>query len=243
MSQTIANAFTDDLMSLVRAIAASDDSAALRMLDANPHIALETSRAGARRGDPRPYFLGQIGHYVYEGATALHIAAGAYRVNLVRALLARGANPSARDRRGAEPLHLAASGGPASTSWNPDAQVAVIDALIAAGADPNAATKNDVTPLHTAVRTRCAAAVRALLDRGADPRRKNGSGSTPLHLAVQTTGRGGSGSEAAREQQREIIRVLLAQGARLTDKDGAGSSVRDRIRSPWLAEVVAEARA
>jgi ankyrin repeat protein len=233
----------DDLMSLFRAIAASDDSAAVRMLDANPRLAVDSSRAGATRGDPRPYFLREIGHYVYAGATALHIAAGAYRAALARDLLARGADPRARDRRGAEPLHAAAFGGPGSKSWNPAAQIAVIDALIAAGADPNAATKNDVTPLHVAVRTRCAAAVRALLDRGADPRRKNGSGSTPLHLAVQNTGRSGSGSTAAREQQREIVRLLLARGARLTDKDGSGSTVRARIRSPWLAEVVQAAPA
>jgi ankyrin repeat protein len=243
MSHTIAHHDADNLMPLFRAIAAGDDSAALRMLDANPRLALERSIAGATRGGPGPFFLREIGHYVYAGATALHIAAASYRAQLVRALVARAADPRARDRRGSEPLHLAASGGPGTKSWNPAAQVAAIDALIAAGADPNAMTKGGVTPLHTAVRTRCAAAVRALLDRGADPRRKNGSGSTPLHLAVQNTGRGGSGSVAAREQQREIVRVLLAHGARLTDKDGRGSTVRDRIRSPWLAEVVAAASA
>jgi ankyrin repeat protein len=114
----------------------------------------------------------------------------------------------------------------------------VIDALIAAGADANSTTKLGVTPLHAAVRTRCAAAVRALLAHGADSRRRNGKGSTPPHLAVQTTGRGGSGSSAAREQQREIIRVLLEHGARLDDKDASGCTVRDRIRSPWLVEAV-----
>jgi hypothetical protein len=52
--------------------------------------------------------------------------------------------------------------------------------------------------------------VEALLEVGADPRRKNGNGSTPLDLASQTTGRGGSGSEAAKAQQAEILRLLHA---------------------------------
>ena len=61
--------------------------------------------------------------------------------------------------------------------------------------------------MHRAVRTRCAAAVSVLLAHGADPRRENGSGSTPLHLAVQTTGRGGSGTVSAKEQQARIIHL------------------------------------
>jgi len=57
-----------------------------------------------------------------------------------------------------------------------------------------------------------AAAVQALLAHGADPNRRNGSGSTPLHLALHDTGRGGSGSVAAREQQEKIIRLLASRG-------------------------------
>ena len=90
----------------------------------------------------------------------------------------------------------------------------MIETLIAAGADPNARDKTGTAPLHRAVRTRCAAAVRALLEHGADARLKNGRGSTPLHLAVQTTGRGGSGSAAARRQQQRIIDLLHEHGAR-----------------------------
>lgn len=55
------------------------------------------------------------------------------------------------------------------------------------------------------------------LAHGADPRRKNGSGSRPLQLAVQNTGRGGSGTAAALEQQRKIIRLLEKHGARPGD--------------------------
>jgi ankyrin repeat protein len=80
--------------------------------------------------------------------------------------------------------------------------------LISAGADPEATAAGGVTPLHRAVRNRCAAAVRVLLDAGADPYRENDSGSSAVTLAHQTTGRGGTGSPAAKAQQNEIIKML-----------------------------------
>jgi len=60
------------------------------------------------------------------------------------------------------------------------------------------------------VRNRCASAVGALLDSGADPAVTNANGSTALQLATWTTGRGGSGSPAAKTQQQEIEQLLRA---------------------------------
>src|SRR4029077_220015 len=120
-------------------------------------------------------------------------------------LIAHGADCRAPNRRGAEPLHYAAD----ANRWEPKAQAEIIDYLLSVGADPNALDRSGVAPLHRAVRTRSLPAVQALLDGGADPRAKNKIGSTPLHLAVQPTGRGGSGSERARQQQAGIIRLLL----------------------------------
>lgn len=196
------------LMPLVRAIVADDSAAALALLTATPALATACLATGASRQEAKTYFLTPIGHYVYAGDTALHVAAAAYRTDIVEKLIAMGADVHARNRRGAAPLHYAADGGPGSPAWNPSAQAATIACLIAAGADPNAADSSGVAPLHRAVRTRCAAAVRALLDGGADGRRKNKSGSTPMLLATRNTGRGGSGSPEAKAQQREIVRLL-----------------------------------
>jgi len=196
------------LWELFQAIASGDETKIARLLAASPQLASEPAYAGAMRGSAKRYFLDGIASYVYTGDTALHVAAAAYRADLARELVARGADPRARNRMGAEPLHYAAVGIPGSDHWNPEAQAATIESLIRAGSDPNSPNKSGVTPLHRAVRTRCAAAVDALLAHGADPRRKNGSGSTSLQLARQTTGRGGSGTDAARKQQAEIIRML-----------------------------------
>jgi ankyrin repeat protein len=162
------------------------------------------------------------------------VAAAAHQRDIAEELVSREANVSARNRRGAEALHYAADGNPDSEAWDPEGQYAIVGFLIAAGADPNAEDKSGVAPLHRAVRTRSTAAVRALLVNGADARRKNKSGSTPLHLAVQNTGRGGSGSAAAREEQGTIIRLLLDHGARASDKDFTGRSVKACVKADWI---------
>ncbi|MFN2635599.1 MAG: ankyrin repeat domain-containing protein [Gemmatimonadaceae bacterium] len=216
-----------ELLALFRAIASDDRSRTTELLKSFPQLALEAADSGATRRVAQEYYLRAVEHYVYAGDTALHVAAAAYRISVVRELVARGANIRARNRRGAEPLHYAVDGVPGSSHWNPAAQTAVIECLIGAGADPNCRDNSSVAPLHRAVRTRCAAAVQALLAHGADPRIKNRSGSTPLHLAVQTTGRGGSGTAEARTQQSEIFRLLLEHGARLTDENAHGKTVRE----------------
>jgi hypothetical protein len=198
------------LLALMKAIAAGDTDAARAMLKGSPGFARTRMLKGATRETARDYWFPAIGHYAYGGDTALHIAAAAYQLDLVKALFAAGADVRARNRRGAEPLHYASDGGPGTLNWNPKAQAAVIARLIAAGADPNALDDSGVAPIHRAVRTRCSAAVKALLDNGAGAKRKNKSGSTPMDLAVKTTGRGGSGSPGAKAEQAKIIRLLEA---------------------------------
>ena len=116
---------------------------------------------GANRQTARTYYIKEIGHYVYAGDTALHIADSAYRQGIVQKLIATGANVRAKNRRGAEPLRYAVNGVPGSPARNLSAQAATVASLIDARADPNA------------------------IDG------KNKSGSTPMLLATQNTGRGG----------------------------------------------------
>jgi hypothetical protein len=189
-----------------------DSGTAIRLLDASPQLAKECAAQGATPQAPKQNFFNQIRHYLYQGDTALHMAAAAYQPLVVEKLITIGADVRARNRRGAEPLHYAVDGGPGLLAWNSRAQSQIIAMLISAGADPNAVDKSGVAPLHRAVRNRCAAAVRALIDGGADPRAPNKSGSTPMLLATQNTGRGGSGSAEAKAQQQEILRLLEEHG-------------------------------
>lgn len=201
------------LMTLVRAIVDDDAATASRLLATSASLASARAGDGATGAAATDSYLAGIEHYLYVGDTALHIAAAAYRVPIVRQLIDMGADIGAGNRRAAQPLHYAADGIPGSPGWNPGAQAVTVTCLIDAGADPNATDKGGVTPLHRAVRTRCAAAVHALLDGGADARRRNRSGSTPMQLATRATGRGGSGSPEARRQQEEIVGLLERHGA------------------------------
>ena len=207
------NIQVDPFEDFLEVIVSGDSATAIRLLDASPLLAKERAAHGATRQAAKPNFLDQILHYVYEGDTALHIAAAAHQTQIAEELIARGADVRARNRRGAEPLHYAVDGGPSLPAWNPGAQTKIIGSLIRAGADPNAIDRSGVAPLHRAVRNRCAAAVRALIDGGADPRAPNRNGSTPLLLANQNTGRGGSGSVEAKAQREEILRILSERGA------------------------------
>jgi hypothetical protein len=185
--------------------------------------------------DEAKLYEGKIGHWMYVGDTPLHLAAAGHRFEIVRALLAAGAdaNSAANHRRGA-PLHYAADTCPDSPTFSAVNQTRVLSALIEAGAHINVADKNGATALHRAVRTRGAEAVKFLLKSGADPLLENNSGSTPFHLAVQNTGRGGSGSQAAKRAQREIIEMFMARDVDPTIK----RSVMEQAQSPWIRELL-----
>jgi ankyrin repeat protein len=222
------------LLDFIGLVVAGDLDQVSRRLAGSPALATTPSGVGATRQGAEPFFYPGIAHYLYAGDTALHMAAAAFQPRIAALLIAHGADCHAKNRRGATPLHYAAD----ANRWDPAGQAGTIACLIAAGADPNATDGAGVAPLHRAVRTRSLAAVRALLDGGANARQPNGKGSTPLHLAVQPTGRGGSGSSQAREQQAAIITLLLARGARVDDRDRHGKDARQAAANAWTREAL-----
>jgi ankyrin repeat protein len=96
-----------------------------------------------------------------DGTAALLTAAGAGRTTVVRALLARGADPHAANRLGETALHHAA--------LVPDMEggTACLEALLDAQADVNEETNEGMTPLMVAARCAHVPSVILLLGRGA----------------------------------------------------------------------------
>lgn len=217
---------------LLTAIVDDDVGAVERLLKSDARLATSLVRE-------EMLYQSGIFHWIYIGDTALHLAAAGYRVEIVRLLLAAGADPNAaQNRRKSTPLHYAADGFITGPAWDPQRQVATIRCLLDHGAAIDLQDQNGATPLHRAVRTRSAAAVKCLLDAGADPTMPNKPGSTPFHLAVQNTGRGGSGTPEAIVAQREIIREFLSRGVSPDLKDGHGKRVADCARSEWIREML-----
>jgi hypothetical protein len=215
---------------LLAAILNDDLKQVADLLQASPGLATELI--------PHPkLYDSKILHWIYEGDTALHLAAAGHRVELVQRLIASGANPNAAsNHRRSTPLHYASDGVPTHSGWSAEKQVGTIQCLLRHGADLHAPDRNGATPLHRAVRTRCAAAVECLLQAGANPLAPNRSGSTAFHLAVQNTGRGGSGAEVAVEAQRQILRLFLSRGLNPDLRIGCGKSVRESAQSAWIRE-------
>ena len=180
----------------------------------------------------------ELPHMLYRGDTPLHLAAAGLRYDAARALLDAGTPVGAVNRRGATALHYACDPRPSSPTWDPAAQRRIIDLLVSRGAEVDRPDRGGVTALHRAVRARGPAAVSALLSAGADPRAATGkTGSTPLHLAVASTGAGGTAGTD--DLQLEIVRMLLAAGAAMTDVDRNGVAVLDRVQSRTLREALA----
>ena len=132
-----------ELMMLVRAIIDADDPVVSGLLAANPALVNAHFQDGATRRMAKPYHIDEIGHYLYSGDTALHMAAASYKEGIARRLIAMGADVRARNRLGAEPLHYAVDGTPGSRAWNPRAQAATVACLIDAGADQTPSTKTE----------------------------------------------------------------------------------------------------
>ena len=146
------------------------------------------------------------------GETALHLAARRGRLAELKALLAAGADPNARNGAAKEtPLHFAAKRGRASA----------LKALLAAGADPNARDRRGEAPLHWAAGEGHGPLVAALLAAGADPKAPNKHGETPLHWAVP-----GSWifSGRANRNHASALRALLAAGADPNARDRLGET-------------------
>ena len=129
-----------------------------------------------------------------DGLSALHLAAQAGNLDIVKVLIGAGAEVEAKTRIGDyTPLHLA--------SWG--AHASAVSALIEAGADPGAvSTTSGVTPLHLAAKaTNGESTVRALLEHGAPVDvRESAYGQTPLIFA-------------ASYGRTTAIRELLSHGA------------------------------
>ena len=118
--------------------------------------------------------LGQnLDDWTRDGETPLHVAASVGAADVVRRLLARGANPDARTVLSWGPLHYAA--------WT-DARE-VVEVLLARGVDVNARVVGDWTPLHLAAWADSHEAAAALLTGGADVAAENEGGDTALELS------------------------------------------------------------
>jgi ankyrin repeat protein len=128
-----------------------------------------------------------------DGTTALHWAVQQDRGEIVKALIAAGANVNAKNRYGTTPLVLAATTG----------NVAITGELIKAGADVRVNVPETGSVLTAAARSGNPEVIKQLLAAGADVNfAERRTGQTPLMWA-------------AAEGHAEAVKVLIAAGAKV----------------------------
>ena len=171
------------------------------------------------------------------GATPLMRAAKKGDVEMMRLLLAHGADPKARTKAGTEALMFASGiGGAGRFTAYEDKQATEADFIDAAalcldrGADINAVSENGQTALHLAVTVRSESFIRFLVERGARVDVQDKQGRTPIDVASgvgRTRARGGH--PGSRERGRPAARRDESHGTQLNvsqSGDGALSGPR-----------------
>ena len=165
------------------------------------------------------------------GRTALHVAVETGKVDLVKALLAHGANPNAQMTKDEPPLRgdfNARNGFIGATPFWLAARASDLNLmriLLAGGANPNLATRDNTTPMMVAIgagqyesrlppESQVLEAVRLTLELGNDVNSANRFGQTSVHIATTM------GEDA-------IIQFLFDHGAKLDVKDRAGHTALD----------------
>ena len=123
----------------------------------------------------------------------------------VRTLLARGANPNARDSEGRTPLFSAVLGG----------SVGLLGLLLETKADVIARDERGATALHIAAEEVLPEAATLLIGRGADVNAQDEEGNTPLSRAIFFA-RG----------RYDVVHLLLTAGAKDDLPNNAGESPR-----------------
>jgi ankyrin repeat protein len=180
---------------------------------ADPNAALTRPSFGRHHDLGGDAFMG-------DGSTPLMRAARTGDVDIMRLLLARGANPHARRRDLATALFIAASGRqgglPTGPSTIPGASnLEAVTLLLQAGLDVNAFNANGQTALHAAAQRGYDAVVTVLVGAGAALDLRDKQKRTPLDLALGVGIRGQTPEEDApvRKSTAALLRELQAKAA------------------------------
>ncbi len=154
------------------------------------------------------------------GATPLMRAAKKGDVEMMRALLAHGADPKLRTKAGTEALMFAAGlGGAGRFTAFEDKQATEADFIDAArlclerGADINAVNENGQTALHLAVTVRSEAFITFLIERGARVDVKDKQGRTPIDVASGAGARGRGAAAPVRDSVVALLRAALGRSS------------------------------
>lgn len=146
-----------------------------------------------------------------DGTTPLMAAARGSCIRCVRALLAGGIDPKARDKYGRSALH-----------WLSQDKPYIVERLICGGVKPDACDQSSATALHVFATKGFAQSCAVLIRHGANVNHCDDLGKTPLTRAIA-------------QNHHRVICALLSKGGKYAGIDAAGHTVFHV--SAWFADV------
>jgi ankyrin repeat protein len=197
-----------------------------RGVDVNPQLNMHRPSRGGNSGRFSETQLST-------GCTPLLRAALANDLEVMRLLLARGANPNINAMGVTAFLVAAGVGGRGGAG---EANLALLDVMFQNGAEVNTqvsgtatytlrvsrspATNEGMTALHAAAQRGRADWVKYLLEKGANPRIRDANGRTPLDLAGEGPAAAGGSRGAPAEGNPAEVRALLEAAAKQWEPGG-----------------------
>ena len=146
------------------------------------------------------------------GATPFLLAAAAADVEIMRALLAAGADPQLKAKDGANPLMVAAGVGRVNERSGKEEEARAVEAIKLAlelGNDINAENARGRTAMHGAAGIGADSVIQFLAEKGANLDAKDRQGNTPLTVAAGKVPRG----DGANRIYEDTVKLLLKLGA------------------------------
>ena len=160
-----------------------------------------------------------VDEIILQGATPLFLAAEVNNLDVIKALVAAGADPLLPSERGTTPLMMAAGAGTdVQREREPEERATAVDTakfLVEHGADVNVAGQYGWTALHAAAYQGLNDVVAFLASKGAKLDAKDGFGQTPLSISLSVLAKdiGDRRLQIPRKFRRETSELLLKLGA------------------------------
>lgn len=147
---------------------------------------------------------------------------------MVRILLAAGADPTAQDaQHGRTALHTAAMAN----------DVELVKIILEAGVDVNIRNEHNTIPLHVALARGAKSCVGLLLSSGANYNLQDDEGDNAFHIAAET-------AKMIRENLEWLITMLRNPDAAVETRNNSGKTLRDFLEAlprEWISEDLMEA--
>ena len=167
-----------------------------------------------------------VDEIILQGATPLFLAAEVNNLDVIKTLVAAGADPLMASDRGTTPLMMAAGAGTdVQREREPEERATAVETatfLVEHGADVNAAGQYGWTALHAAAYQGLNDVIEYLVSKGAKIDQKDEFGQTALSisLSVLTRDIGARRLQIPRRYRQETAELLLKLGAGTLEKTG-----------------------